>query len=83
MPHDSRMDEPILKFLQRRLNESKGDWPKIAETTGVPYGTVVNIAQGKSTNPTLSSVQPLIDYYRELDAMVERLRHPPAERAAA
>lgn len=76
------MNEPILEYLKRRLEASKGDWRRIADATGVPYGTVVNIAQGKSPNPTLQSVQPLLNYFQALDAMVERLRHGPEAKAA-
>lgn len=77
-----RKDEPILDYVVRRLNAARGDWPRIAEQTGVPYGTVVNIAQAKSTNPTIHSLQPLLDYFAAFDAMVEGLKRGPATAAA-
>lgn len=72
------MDEPIIDFLQRRLAEARGDWPQIASDSGVPYGTVVNIAQGKVTNPTLVNVQRLIDYFRAKDTMLASLKKEAA-----
>lgn len=79
----SESNESILDFLRRRLNACKGEWPKIHEVTSVPYDTIAKIAQGKRTNPTLDNVQPLLDYFAEFDAMVERLRGPGSEKAVS
>lgn len=67
-------DESILAYVKRRLEEFKGQWPTIAAETGVPYGTINNIASGKSENPELASVQPLIDWFHARDEMREKLR---------
>lgn len=75
--------EPILAYVRRRLNDARGEWPRIAERTKLPYDTIAKTAQGKRPNPTLDTVQPIIDYFRELDAMVERLRHGGPEKAVA
>jgi hypothetical protein len=75
--------EPILEYVRRRLNDCRGEWPRIAERTKLPYDTIAKIAQGKRPNPTLDSIQPIVDYFRELDAMVERLRHGGPEKAVA
>lgn len=61
------MQEPILEFVKRRLEESRGYWPQIAESSGVPYFTIANIVQGKSEDPRISSVQKLVDYFAARD----------------
>lgn len=71
---DIPVNEPIIAYVRRRLGEHKGRWPQIADDTKVPYGTITNIANGKSPNPELSSVQPLIDWFRAHDEMLEKLR---------
>jgi len=77
------MEEPILEYLRRRLNASKGEWPRIAEVTKLPYDTVAKVAQGERPNPTLKVVQPLMDYFREFDAMVDRVRSGADKQAIA
>lgn len=49
----------------RRLEQSKGRWPAVAEGSGVPYRTVQKIAQGEIADPGVSSVQKLADWFRE------------------
>lgn len=68
------MAEPILDFLSRRLNEHKGMWPKIEAQTGVDYDAIARIAQ-KRTNPVLSNVQPLLDWFEAWDEMQAKLKH--------
>jgi hypothetical protein len=72
------MTEPIIEFLSRRLNEHKGMWPKISEETGVEYDTIAKIAQKRRTNPVLSNVQPLVDWFEARDEMLAKLRKPAA-----
>lgn len=64
------MNEPILDFVKRRLEASRGDWPKISAATGVPYFTITNVAQGKVADPRIGTLQPLVDYFRTQDAAV-------------
>lgn len=64
-------DENLLEYLKSKLDASRGQWPAISKATGVPYFTITNLVQGKVEDPRLSTVQRLIDYFRE------------AERAAA
>lgn len=75
--HENRpmiqLDEPILEFLRRRLNEHKGMWPMIAAETGVNYDMVAKIAQGIRDNPVLSNVQPLLDWFEARDEMLAKL----------
>lgn len=73
------MDEPILEYVKRRLDEFRGEWPTIARESGVNYWTVLNIASGKSPNPEVQNLQPLIDWFAAKDAMLKQLH----ERAGA
>lgn len=66
-------NETILEYLQRRLNDCKGDWPKIAAETKLPYDTIAKTAQGKRPNPTLATAQPLLDYFDRIDAKIDAL----------
>lgn len=77
------MDEPILNYLKTRLGESRGTWPQISKDTGVPYSTITNIAQGKVADPRISSLQPILDYFRALDTMRQKLGEARDGRVAA
>lgn len=68
------MNEPILEYVKRRLEEFKGQWKRIHEDTQVPYATIANIVYGRSTNPELDTIQPLIDWFQARDEMVAKLR---------
>lgn len=74
MPNNVEVEEPILTFVRRRLEESRGYWPQISTATGVPYFTITNIAQGKVEDPRVSTVQKLVDYFRTRDAEATELK---------
>lgn len=63
-------EENILAFVKRRLDEARGQWPDISRATGVPYFTIANIVQGKSADPRIGTLQPLVDWFRQRDADV-------------
>lgn len=67
LPMGINSDENLLEYLKSKLEASRGQWPAISKATGVPYFTITNLAQGKVEDPRLSTVQPLIDYFREDD----------------
>lgn len=67
------MTEPMLDYVVRRLNEHKGEWPRIEKDTGVDYDTIAKIAQGARTNPTIENLQPLYDWCVARDEMTARL----------
>jgi len=74
MPKVPSVEESILIFVKRRLEESRGYWPQIAASTGVPYFTITNIAQGKTEDPRVSTLQKLVDYFRARDAEAAELK---------
>jgi hypothetical protein len=59
------MNEPIITFVRRRLDETRGTWVAIAQDSGVPYHTLTKIAQGK-TEPRIGTVQLLLDYFKRV-----------------
>ncbi len=62
--------EPILTFVRRRLDESRGEWVEISRVSGVPYHTLTKIAQGATPNPRIETVQRLVDHFngQQIDA---------------
>lgn len=65
-------EEPILEFVRRRLDEARGEWPLISRESGVPYFTIANIVQGKSADPRIGTLQPLVDWFRQRDVSEAR-----------
>jgi len=55
--------EPMLDTVLRRLNEEKGEWPRVAEESGVPYQTITKIGGRFVRNPGVLTVQALFDYF--------------------
>ncbi|WP_243435492.1 hypothetical protein [Burkholderia pseudomallei] len=53
----------MLETVLRRLNQVKGDWPRIADESTVPYQTITKIACGFVRDPRVSTVQTLYDYF--------------------
>jgi predicted transcriptional regulator len=57
--------EPMLDKVLRRLNQEKGDWPRVAGESSVPYQTITKIAGGFVRNPRVLTVQALFDYFQD------------------
>lgn len=55
----------LLEQTLRRLDQLRGQWPDIARLSGVPYHTLTRIAQRKSPDPRVSTVQRLHDCMQE------------------
>jgi len=53
-------------YVMERLAQKKGQWPSIAEASGVPKDTLVKVAQGK-TDPRASTVDRLVRYFRGIE----------------
>ena len=65
-PRGKRMtnkQEPMLDTVLRRLDEAKGDWPRIADESAVPYQTITKIGGRFVVDPRVSTVQTLFDYF--------------------
>jgi predicted transcriptional regulator len=61
--------EPILTFVRRQLAASKGTWSDVSRQSGVPYHTLVKIAQGVVVNPRIQTLQGLADHFNSKSAV--------------
>ncbi|NIF88077.1 Cro/Cl family transcriptional regulator [Burkholderia sp. Cy-637] len=52
-----------LTFVVDSLRASKGRWRQISADTGVPYDTLTKIALSRVSDPRVSNVQALHDYF--------------------
>ncbi len=57
-------DEDELSYVIRHLRASRGQWPKVAAGSGVPYATVVKVAQDRTPNPRYGTVRRLAQWFR-------------------
>lgn len=57
--------EPMLDYVLRQLDASKGQFREISKDADVPYSTLVKIAQRVTPNPGVNSIQALADYFRK------------------
>jgi predicted transcriptional regulator len=55
--------EKMLDTVMRKLDETRGTWPEISVSSGVPYQTLTKIACGIVRDPRISTVQALLDYF--------------------
>lgn len=61
--------ETIIQYLKRRLRDvGPGQWELIAEQAGVAKTLPRKLAYNDRENPGVQTVQPLLDYFRKLDA---------------
>ncbi|NTZ07274.1 hypothetical protein FCJ60_16325 [Burkholderia metallica] len=56
-----------LEFVVEQLHKNKGKWRRIAQDAGVPYDTLTKIALSRVTDPRVSNVQALHDYFIRAD----------------
>jgi len=58
-----RQHEQWLETVRRRLLDEKGNLRRVAAQSGVPYPTITKITSGAVTDPRVSTVQTLFDYF--------------------
>ncbi|WP_282265556.1 hypothetical protein [Stenotrophomonas sp. PS02298] len=51
----------LLEQTKERLRQHEGDYAEISRRTGVSYSSLVKLAQGHTGNPTVDSLQRVID----------------------
>ncbi|KVQ60041.1 hypothetical protein WT23_23035 [Burkholderia territorii] len=74
-----------LEFVVEQLHKNKGKWRRIARDAGVPYDTLTKIALSRVTDPRVSNVQALHDYFVRADTspqIARREESVPATSAA-
>lgn len=64
-----------LEFVVAQLHKNKGKWRRIAQDAGVPYDTLTKIALSRVTDPRVSNVQALHDYFVRAEASRQCVRH--------
>jgi len=55
----------MLNFVLEQLDLYKGQLPKIAEDSGIPYRTLQKISLRVTNNPRLETIEPLYEYLKE------------------
>ncbi|WP_244097345.1 hypothetical protein [Burkholderia cenocepacia] len=63
-----------MEFVIEQLHKNKGKWRRIAQDAGVPYDTLAKIALSRVTDPRVSNVQALHDYFVRAEASCPRVR---------
>lgn len=58
------MNEPLLDYVLRNLEQSKGRMKAISDELDLPYTTLRNIYKGVTPNPGVNHVQALADYFK-------------------
>lgn len=75
--------EPILAFIKRRLKEAGPQrWPAISQATGCSVHTMRKVAYNDIENPGVVTMQPLVDFFHEVDAGTRPMPEPTAKAAA-
>ena len=57
----------MLNDVLDNLDRTRGQWPTVAEKSGVPYKTLTKIAQRETQNPGVNGVQQLYDYFHGIE----------------
>jgi predicted transcriptional regulator len=58
-----QQNEQWLEIVRRRLLSERGNLRNIAAQSGIPYPTITKITSGAVTDPRVSTVQTLFDYF--------------------
>lgn len=72
------MTESMIEYVQRRLQEHKGEWTRISKDTNVDYSVLARIGQGVNTNPMIENLQPLYDWLQAREKMMDAVRRKEA-----
>lgn len=58
-------EQSLHEFVIAQLQESKGEWPVIAEAADVSIRTIQKIASRDIKDPGVSHIEKLAKYFRE------------------
>jgi transcriptional regulator with XRE-family HTH domain len=80
--------ETIVDYLKRNLREAgPARWAAIARETGCSVHLLRKLAYGDRDNPSVNTIQPLLDLFNAVDRGERKLPEPlpeaPASEAAA
>lgn len=66
--------EPIIEYLKRNLREAGSQrWDEIASQCGVAKSLLRKIAFNDRDNPGIQTIQPLLDYFQEIECGKRKL----------
>jgi transcriptional regulator with XRE-family HTH domain len=54
------MEHPSVTAARDQLNDLKGRWPEISQSSGVSYSWLQKFARGDITNPTIDTLQAVV-----------------------
>ena len=58
------VEKPLFDYVLDQLDHARGTMPEVAAGAGIPYNTLVKIAQRRVPNPGVMTIQRLADYFR-------------------
>lgn len=61
------MTESIHDYVIEQLQRRKGRWSEVANGAGMSKRTIEKIARRETTDPGVSLIQRLADYFKSLD----------------
>ena len=66
------MNIQMHEYVLARLEETKGQWTKVSDESGVNKRTLEKIARQEIKDPGVSFIQTLFDYFTALDRKSKR-----------
>ena len=61
------MNETMLEYTVRRLQETKGNWPRISRAADVEYFWISRLVNGIHKNPSYHTVEKLAAYLKKIE----------------
>lgn len=65
-------DEKIYDYVMRCLDAKTVTQRDVAVGSGVPYSTLIKIAQRQVTDPAVSTIQKIADFFRARERVGEK-----------
>lgn len=59
------MEESIYEYVMSELQAAKGQWPAVADGSGVSARTIEKIARKEIADPGVSHIEKLAKYFRD------------------
>ena len=59
---------PMYSYVMQQLRAKRVPQRTVAAASGVPFSTLIKIAQGQTKAPSVHHVQALHDYFRKVGA---------------
>lgn len=66
-----RAETSLFEYVMARLRDKSVTQMQVANGSGVPYHTLVKIAQGRIKDPSVHTVQKLANYFRDREAKAQ------------